>query len=200
MHYNCNSASYYIRCYLITDKLYLKVIKKGLYNMVPRSSYTKKRLVESLLKLMKKGQRFDDISIQDIVEEGGFSRMAYYRNFKTKADILRYHFDVITEDFIKETNTDFYKMPFEEYLTSVFTYLFNNRELSKILLETRLFDYVKEQFDLKLIKTAHTEEERIRFIYFAGGLFNIYYHWLLSDGKQTPQEIAKIVADYVPRP
>jgi len=91
-------------------------------------------------------------------------------------------------------------MPFEEYLTSVFTYLFNNRELSKILLETRLFDYVKEQFDLKLIKTAHNEEERIRFIYFAGGLFNIYYHWLLSDGKQTPQEIAKIVADYVPRP
>lgn len=176
------------------------MIKNGFYNMVPRSSYTKKRLVESLLKLMKKGKRFDDISIQDIVEEGGFSRMAYYRNFKTKADILRYHFDVITEDFIKETNTDFYKMPLEEYLTSVFSYLFNNRELSKTLLETRLFDYVKEQFDLKLIKTAHTEEERIRFIYFAGGLFNIYYHWLLSDGKQTPQEIAKIVADYVPRP
>lgn len=168
--------------------------------MVPRSNYTKKRLVESLLKLMKKGKNFDDISIQDIVEEGGFSRMAYYRNFKSKADILRYHFDIITEDFIKETNTDFYKMPFDHYLNSVFTHLFNNRDLSRILLATHMFDYVKEQFDLKLIKTAHNDEEKYRFVFFAGGLFNVYYHWLLSGSKETPEEMAKIVANYIPRP
>lgn len=168
--------------------------------MVPRSSYTKKRLVESLLKLMKKGKKFDDISIQDIVEEGGFSRMAYYRNFKSKVDILRYHFDIITEDFIKETNTDFYQMPFEQYLASVFTHLFNNRDLSKILLSTHMFDYVKEQFDLKLIKTATSEAEKTRFVFFAGGLFNVYYHWLLSGSKETPEEMAKIVANYIPRP
>ncbi|MFA6780884.1 MAG: TetR/AcrR family transcriptional regulator [Bacilli bacterium] len=168
--------------------------------MVPRSEYTKRRLVESLLKLMSKGKGFDNISIQDIVEEGGFSRMAYYRNFKSKADILRYHFDTITTDFIEETNTDLYEMPFDQYLTSVLTYLFSNRELALTLLDAHLFIYVREQFDAKLIKSAKTEEEAQRFIFFAGGLFNIFYHWLLGEGKETPEQIAKIISSYIERP
>ena len=168
--------------------------------MIPRSEFTKKCLSEAMLKLIKSGKSFEEISIQEIVEEAGFSRMAYYRNFKEKADILRHHFDIITEKFIQETNTDFYVMPFKEYLVSVFTYLFDNRKLGLLLLETRMFDYVKEQFDLKLIKTANSLEEKQRFIFFAGGLFNIYTHWLISEGKETPKQMAEIVSNFIERP
>lgn len=112
--------------------------------MVPRSDFTKKCLADSLLKLMREGKRLDAISIQDIVEQAGFSRMAYYRNFKEKGDIIRYQLDLITENFINKTNTDFYKMPFDEYLVSVLTLLFNHRDLSNVLINTNMFDYVKE--------------------------------------------------------
>ncbi|MFA5421165.1 MAG: TetR-like C-terminal domain-containing protein [Bacilli bacterium] len=168
--------------------------------MVPRSEFTKKCLVEALLKMIRRGKTFEEISIQEIVDEAGFSRMAYYRNFKEKAEILRYYFDLITNQFNKATNTNFYVMSFEQYLVSVFTHLFNHRELSLILLKTKMFDYVREQLDLKLIKTPETPEQKQHFIFFAGGVFNMYKYWLETDGKETPEEMAHIVANYIPRP
>lgn len=168
--------------------------------MMPRSSFTKKCLADALIKLVKEGKDLEAISIQDIVEEAGFSRMAYYRNFKEKGDILRYYFNNITENFLKKTNTDFYQMPFDDYLVSLFTYLFNNRELALILIKTKMFDYVKEQFDLKLIREAQSNEEKQRYIFFAGGLFNIYYHWLINNSKETPEQMAAIVTAYISKP
>ena len=168
--------------------------------MVPRSDFTKKCLADSLLKLMKEGKRLDSISIQDIVEQAGFSRMAYYRNFKEKGDIIRYQLDLITEDFINKSNLDFYRMPFDEYLVSVLTLLFNHRDLSNVLINTNMFDYVKEQFDTRLIREARSNEQKQRYIFFAGGLFNIYTHWLQSGGVDTPEEVARILCRFVPKP
>jgi len=168
--------------------------------MMPRSNFTKKCLADALLKLIKKGVDIDSISIQDIVEEAGFSRMAYYRNFKEKGDIMRYYFDSVTEEFIKRTNTNFFETPFDKYLVYVFAHLFSHRDLAALLIKTNMFDYVKEQFDLKLIKEARTNEEKQRYIFFAGGLFNVYYHWLINGAKETPEEMASIISNYISKP
>ncbi len=52
-----------------------------------RSDISKQDLAEAVFLLMKT-RPYEQISIQDIVDKAGFSRMAYYRNFKSKDEII----------------------------------------------------------------------------------------------------------------
>jgi hypothetical protein len=56
---------------------YTKSDKEGFITWY-QEAVTLKSASSSSFKTDEKGKKFDDISIQDIVEEGGISRMAYY--------------------------------------------------------------------------------------------------------------------------
>ena len=51
------------------------------------TTLVKKCIVDALLILMNE-KDFDDISITEICNKAGVSRMAYYRNYYTKKDII----------------------------------------------------------------------------------------------------------------
>ena len=52
--------------------------------------FTMDCIYNALIQLMQK-KRFEDISITEITKQAGVSRMAYYRNFKSKEDFLLRH-------------------------------------------------------------------------------------------------------------
>ena len=52
------------------------------------NQFAKQCLAEALVRLMEE-RELDDISVTDICKAAGFSRMAYYRNFQSKRDVLR---------------------------------------------------------------------------------------------------------------
>ena len=53
---------------------------------------TKECILTALLRLMDE-KNYNDITITDITNLAGVSRMAYYRNYKSKEDILITHLE-----------------------------------------------------------------------------------------------------------
>ena len=66
--------------------------RKNKNNLFVRSCIT-----EALIELLKK-KNFEDISITDIINKAGVSRMGFYRNFATKENVVEsYIFDIFVE-------------------------------------------------------------------------------------------------------
>ena len=67
------------------------------------NTLTKECIVTALLRLMET-QNYDSISITDITNLAGVSRMAYYRNYNSKDEILIKHITDQEERLLDELN------------------------------------------------------------------------------------------------
>ncbi len=96
----------------------------------------------ALLQLME-DKSYDQITIQEIVDRAGVSRMAYYRNYRTKDEILEKHLDDVLAKYLKEDNDDstdvlsleFWKNFIQEFRNDSLIQALNKAGLSTILLE-----------------------------------------------------------------
>ncbi len=96
----------------------------------------------ALLQLME-NKSYDQITIQDIVDRAGVSRMAYYRNYQTKDEILEKHLDDVLSKYLPEGNDDeidvlsleFWKDFIQEFRNDSLIQAINKAGLSTILLE-----------------------------------------------------------------
>ena len=160
-----------------------------------RSRFTKDCIVQSLLNLMDE-QSFASISIQNIVDSAGVSRMAYYRNFSGKEDILRYHITIVTEEFIASWEQARPK-DFQEYLVLLFEHLLEKKELGLKLQKAGMLYLSKEAFDKGASNYAKDTKSFYNYSFFSGGLFNIYEHWLKNGCKETPKQLSGFFAKKV---
>jgi AcrR family transcriptional regulator len=62
---------------------------------------SKDRIVESLIELMKTNE-FEAITVKDISELAEVNRSTYYRNFKSKEDIIRYKLELMMDEYLTE--------------------------------------------------------------------------------------------------
>ena len=69
-------------------------------NKKETTTLVKKCIVDSLLLLMNE-KDFDEITITEICNKAGVSRMTYYRNYYNKYDIIIEYLKDIAEDFKK---------------------------------------------------------------------------------------------------
>ena len=164
-------------------------------NSAERSRFTKDCIVQSLLNLMEE-QPFSSISIQNIVDAAGVSRMAYYRNFSGKEDILRYHISIVTEEFISSWEQTKPK-DFQEYLVLLFGHLLEKKELGMKLQKAGMLYLCNEAFDNEASAYAKDTKSFYNYSFFSGGLFNIYEHWLKNGCKETPKQLSGFFAKKV---
>ena len=61
----------------------------------------KDRITESLIELMKTNE-FENITIKDITQLAEVNRSTYYRNFKSKEDIIKYRIESIMDEYLEE--------------------------------------------------------------------------------------------------
>ena len=170
-----------------------------------RSRFTKDCIVQSVLNLMDE-QPFASISIQNIVDAAGVSRMAYYRNFSSKEDILRYHIDVVMQGFIANWEKESPRN-FQEYLVLLFNYLLSQKELGLLfnyllsqkelglkLSRAGMLYLSKEAFDKGTLAYATDIKGIYNMCFFSGGLFNMYKYWLENGCKETPKQLSEFFA------
>lgn len=164
-----------------------------------RKEFTKNCLATALIELFE-DYEFSDISIQDIVDKAGFSRMAYYRNFKSIDEILDYYLVSYTESFIVESKIDFAKMGAEKFFIAIFNHLgaLKTRHLADIIYK-RGFIFALYRAFLQSFIPKDKELKRIydhRFI--AGGVFGVYLRWAKQGYQETPEELTQIVMQFLP--
>lgn len=170
----------------------MKNIKKESTTLV------KKCIVDALLLLMNE-KEFDEISITEICNKACVSRMAYYRNYYTKKDIIIEYLKDIAEDFKKEShswqkNNEYTNKNVIRFLFSYFKqHAFFIKTLRKAnlsgLLQECLNEYLENEISLD--KENNTYEKYHMYSY-SGALYNVYMKWIDNDMKESIDEMAEI--------
>ena len=114
-----------------------------------KKTFTKYCLAKALFDLLEE-KEYADISIQDIVDKAGFSRMAYYRNFKSISEIIDFSLHDYIDNFIKNSRVFSDKLGPKQFFTLIFEYLgkLETRRFFNILFKRDLIIHLYRQFIL----------------------------------------------------
>lgn len=160
-------------------------------NILVRNSIT-----EALLQLLK-NKTLDKISITELTNKAGVGRISFYRNFKSKEDILKKHTDEITDNFVKNQKLKYDSRRFKEYLIMLFEHLNHHRDYCLLLYKNKLLYLIKETFDKYFLKNATNKNEQFNQMFISGGLFNIFEFWLINGCKETPKDLSEMFLNFV---
>lgn len=160
-----------------------------------QSDISKKDIAEALILLMKK-KDYSKITNKEITDKAGLSHITIYRNFKSKDEIIKYYLDLITNEFIKNKKVNYNPDNFKEYLIVLFTHLREKKEICDILYKANLIYLIKDEFDRIFYNKAKSKNEQYNYCFISGGLYNVFYNWLIHDCKETPKEIANMFMNF----
>lgn len=150
-----------------------------------------------LLWLMKK-KAYEDISISEIVKKSGVSRSAFYKNYRTKEDVLVSILERNTQKIMGEvkekevgSKQEFWEVLFE----SIAPYAEIYQEFCRANLRSLLYDvYNKISFQFM---DMLLEKNEYYMIFFSGGVSNIIIHWTENGMKESPREMARIMNEVI---
>ncbi len=146
-------------------------------------------IIAALLILMKK-KDYKNISITEICEKAGVTRMSFYRNFDSKEDILQKWCTNVTDDFLKDSAISYKSDSTTDYFIKLFTHMQEYREISQRLYKAGLMHIIKEQFDRVFLEIHSGEYDDYKSYFLSGGIYNVYYLWLVHGCQESPAEIA----------
>ena len=132
-----------------------------------KAEYSKQSMAEALLRLMET-EDYDRITIQQIVDAAGVSRMAFYRNFETKDQII-------------------------PYFLEIFRHLTRVRPLGEALIRAGKFELVRQEFVRVYAYRAKDQKDLYRYHFLGGGICSIYYAWLVSGCKESVEELTDMI-------
>ena len=167
------------------------------------STFFKECIAQALIILLQE-KELSNISITELTRIAGVSRMAFYRNFSSKEDVLYSYFDIILQRY-DETEKDFphgtyYDM---EHLIHYFSYVLKYKDfLYAITMHS--YGYIfSESMTNYIIKKWLTDKDDRGQLYklyaFAGSLYNLYVGWVNNNFQESPEEMAQIFSSFYDR-
>lgn len=158
----------------------------------------KECIVTALVELMKV-RDYDSISITDIARKAGVSRMAYYRNYTSKDDILNKYIEEVGESIhqmISESNSS--SIPYE-YFYALFEQLGKYSDLAIVAYRAHLGELILAALIKNMFITFpppnNSTEERYHRFFLAGAFYNVFIEWLRGGLHEDPATMAKICAE-----
>lgn len=168
----------------------------------PAAIISKEMLVKSLIDLLKK-KPYENITITELCVHAQIARRTFYRNFKTIDDVLTFYTDGIIDEFSKELQIHLndsyeniviaYFYFWQRYLD--FLSLLNKNNLTYIIFTQYIKCFYKFPYILGKNSNPQPDENSfaIKLAYISGGLWSVLNYWISTGGKQTPEEVAKII-------
>ncbi len=161
---------------------------------IQSEKYVDEYIISALFDLMKK-KEYDDISITEITNKAGVSRVSFYRNFNSKEDIIKKWIENTTTSFLKTSDINFKKDSTRDYFIKLFSHLEKYKEQSLLIYKANLIHLLKTEFENKLLAIHEKEYDNYKSFFLAGGIFNVYYYWLRNGCKESAEEIAEKLVD-----
>ena len=163
------------------------------------NALTKESIFTALMILMKE-KDYNSITITDLTKKAGVSRMAYYRNYQTKEDIIIKHMDEIFDEYVKEVIHSYHE-DFSSIYVAFFRHFRKHHEMVEVLIQADLTDLILQQFDgyISFIekgifqKLVGNKINKYELYYAAGGLYKILLEWIKGGMKESDEEMATTV-------
>ncbi len=151
-------------------------------------------ITNSLFELMKV-KPYNDISITEITDKAKVNRVSFYRNFTSKEDIIDKWIKSTTQNFLSKSDISYQKDSTIDYFTKLFSHLEKYKTEAMLIYKANLFNLLKNEFDNNLINLHKKEYSNYKSYFLAGGIFNVYYFWLINGCKETPYQVAEKLVD-----
>lgn len=151
-------------------------------------------ITNSLFELMKV-KPYNDISITEITDKAKVNRVSFYRNFTSKEDIINKWITSTTQNFLSKSDINYQKDSTLDYFTKLFTHLEKYKTEAMLIYKANLFNLLKDEFDNNIINLHKKEYSNYKSYFLAGGIFNVYYFWLINGCREKPQQVAEKLVD-----
>ena len=159
-----------------------------------KEKYVEEYIISALFKLMER-KTYESISITEITNKAGVGRISFYRNFDSKEDIVKKWIHTTTEKFLQDSNLSYKEDTLEEYFTKLFIHLNHYKKETSLIYQAGLIHLLKDEFESTFFKRNKTNYEDYKSYFIIGGIFNIYYYWLINRYRETPQELTSKLVD-----
>ncbi len=153
-----------------------------------KMSMVQRSITETIFDMLKE-KPLENIKIKDLTEEADVSRVSFYRNYKSKEDVLTKYFSYCMADF--KTIPDFQN----NFWLNIFNYLYKIKDNIKVLVDANL-TRVLMQFVFDAFLDGQSEKEDIyRRACQAGSFWGIINEWFKRGMVEQPEEMTRIVED-----
>lgn len=168
------------------------------------NTVVRRSLAIALLKFME-STPFADISVTELTQKAGVSRMGYYRNYDSKLALLKDYLAQIEDDFPFIDLTAASESEFYAFLRQLFDYLSKFELSTKILLNqgfeglildtllnSKIFvEYRKKQaLTCQAMTALQDKSGEYNLVFASGMLYHTYIHWVRQGQTETPQQLA----------
>ena len=158
--------------------------------------FTKECICTALLSLMAT-ETFDHITVTSIINRAGVSRGGFYRNYKTKEDVL----EEICEELFQYivhfiTEHDLYDNP-KKWYEDLFRSIAENAEIFQLLIKAQVPRNIVLKFDEGLILQKLQKDDSLMEQYRAAAigkaLTEVVVLWFRNGMQESPEEMAEIL-------
>jgi len=162
-----------------------------------KKDFSRNCLADAFVDLLEENT-YEDISIQDIVDKAGFSRMAYYRNFNSKHEIIDYYLDNLFGTYIKKVDLSFTRNGPELFFTRLFAFFSEEETLkiTKLLYKRGIISALSMQFIKRIQGGFIPNQSHYFYDFLAGGFLYVYLAWIYNGLKETPEEMVAQAMKY----
>ena len=157
------------------------------------NSFIEDCITKALYQLIDK-KPFDKITITEIVEKAGVSRISFYRHFDSKLDILNKKLNQMTDEFINDYYKDINNQNVEENLLNLFNIIYKYKDLGTALYKSNSQYLIQQQFH-KVIDERISKFNIYKRSFYAGGIYNSMLLWISTGYKQKPEFLVETIMD-----
>lgn len=164
-----------------------------------------KRLIREALVTLLKEKNLRQISVRELCERAGINRTTFYKHYGAPEQVLQEIVAVEIQNVIALADDRGKPISTQNYLERVCEYMWENRNLHKVLFSSQIGTEESDLFRLTMnamwsVRTFRPEMEhldpitdRAAMLFVESGCYAVFRWWLLEDVNQTPKEIAHII-------
>lgn len=170
-----------------------------------RVALSKRLLKEGLLRLLEGGTRLEDVNVSALCRESGINRATFYRHYACPRDVLVDQERDMMRELEKKLKRPTSAVEVMQYLEQICTYLYEHRDLVKILIHSKTDEDLVEllRFCNQRVWDMRDEVQPMRLLdqdsmnlvstFLCSGSYYLIRQWLTEDIRKTPGEVAQLL-------
>lgn len=152
-------------------------------------------LKESLLKLIAE-KPYDKITIMELCQKAGVSRMGFYGNFKTKHDIIKKIVLDINMELVDKLGSPFRNSTDSNWYYKVMQFVKEKSPELLLLFDAGFFyEYLDMMNEIVLRDKDLPSDLSYQRIVWSGGIINAITYWLTTGMKESVEDMTNYLSD-----
>ena len=151
-------------------------------------------LQEALILLLEK-KTFEEISITELCKKAGVSRMAFYSNYKSKAELYEQIVRTLNKDMIEIVGSPFTKTVGLDWYKNFFALMAENFDTVKTVIVADRNRYYSTINSVVMFTRPLNEEQKLVRLIWTGGMVNATLYWVDTNMEKPIESMAQLCYD-----